>query len=120
MKYFESEKPLTELMFIRPELRYTFSALSEFCFKNSIPVRITSIVRTIDVISTSETHQTGRAMDISTKDWTKKQKIDVKRFLKGWDTLHEYGAISKTDKINKLAIFHNAGQGDHLHIQTRK
>lgn len=119
MKYFESEKTLEEFKIISPKLLYTFSALNEFCHKEKIPLRITSIVRTIDKISKSKTHQTGRALDISTKDWTKKNRLDVERFLSGWDNLHDYGARSKSDNLRRIAIFHNAGQGDHLHLQVK-
>jgi len=118
VKYFESEKSLEELKFISPKLLYTFSALSEFCHNSKIPLRITSIVRTIDRYSKSATHQTGRAMDISVADWKKKDINDVKRFLVGWDNLHEYGAISKSDNLRKIAIFHDSGKGDHLHLQV--
>lgn len=116
MKYFESEKSLTEFMFLDPRLLYTFAALNQFCHENKIPLRITSLVRPLDTVSKSSTHQEGRAMDISTKDWTKQQIADVARFLVGWDALHEYGAISKKDKVRKICVYHNG----HNHIQVKK
>jgi len=119
MKYFESEKTLEEFKFTSPDLLYTFSALNKFCHENKIPLKVTSIIRTTDSYSKSSTHQTGRALDIATKDWTKQQCSDVARFLSGWDHLHEVGAISREAGIRKIGIFHDSGRGDHLHIQTR-
>ena len=46
-------------------------------------------------------------------------KPDVERFLAGWDNLHDFGARSKRDNLRRIGIFHNAGQGDHLHLQVK-
>ena len=115
LKYFSSSIDLNEMMMWHPELLKIFALLSAFCLERQLPLHINSGIRPkYDGISKSATHQTGRAMDVRTKYWTKEQLTDVARLLSGYDNTEKVGAISASDGIRRLAYYHD----NHLHIQV--
>lgn len=66
----------------------------------------------------SSTHREGRAFDIRTRGWLKK---DIEDFMAHFNNTHwSLGAISaKTGKPN-LIVHHDAGTGPHFHVQLAK
>lgn len=66
----------------------------------------------------SSTHREGRAFDIRTRGWIKK---DIEDFMAHFNDKHwSLGAISaKTGKPN-LIVHHDAGTGPHFHVQLAK
>jgi len=116
LRYFSSEIDLNEITMIHPELLRVLAFLNIFCMEKGIPLHINSMIRPWnDGISKSTTHQSGRALDIRTKYWSKEQLTGVARFLSGYDHTENVGAISKSDGLKRLAYYHN----NHLHIQVK-
>lgn len=63
----------------------------------------------------SDSHETRRAFDARTWNMTTQQRFEVTdRLLKKWGHL---GAISKDGQNRNLVVYHDAGHGQHLHIQ---
>ena len=106
---------LVDLMFIKPALLLLFSALVKFCDDKNIPLNITSMIRPIDSISKSDTHQTGRAFDIRIKDLTKNQIQEITRFLKDYDVINKVGAITSSG-IRRICV----KKSDHIHVQVSR
>ena len=77
------------------------------------------MIRPIDKISKSSTHQTGRAMDVKTTHLLDEEINKILHFLKVYDQNHNVGAISSTTGSSRLGYYH-IGTGPHVHIQTRR
>ncbi len=111
---------LYDFMFISPKLMLVFSHLLMFCEKENLPYpQITSIIRHKDSFSKSNTHQTGRAMDIRTRDYYTEEQIQkIVYFLEDFDNTYKVGAISRKTGLPRIVVYHIGSQW-HLHIQTR-
>jgi len=108
---------VTDLQMIRPDLLIVLSYVSWWCFNNNLPCRITSIMDDAPQ-RISRTHAEGRAIDISTKGFGPRDITALLKYLE--DKVGHLGAYSKSDNIQRVAIYHNAGSGHHLHIQVSK
>jgi len=116
-KKFSSEFSLEELAYLHPNALYTLALLNRFCLEKKIPLHLNSVMRSkYDGISKSKTHSEGRAFDVRTKLFTKKQLTDVARFLSGVDATEKIGAFSSSDNIRRLAYYHD----NHLHVQVAR
>ncbi len=61
----------------------------------------------------SKTHQEGRAIDISYHGWTKE---NADKFIAYFS--HKYASVAAiTSSGPKLIVFHDAGSGNHFHVQ---
>ncbi len=100
-----------------------FVAFGHFCAyanQHNLPVKITSLASDREnVRAVSRTHEEGRAIDISSKNWSKdniKGAIEYMNKIAG-----HYGAFSYRDQVQRVIIHHEAfGQGDHFHIQVMR
>lgn len=96
-----------------------FVAAMRYCHEHKLPMRITSMVSDRkDVVSKSSTHQEGRAFDLSVHGWEKDNIIDFVEWMN-----HNYkniAAISSHDLVPRAAIYHNTGNGYHIHCQVRR
>ena len=108
---------VTDLQMIRPDLLIVLSHLSWWCFNNNLPCRITSIMDDTPLRIT-RTHAEGRGVDISTKGFGPKDISDLINYLE--KRVGHLGAYSKSDNIQRVAIYHDAGSGHHLHLQVSK
>ena len=66
----------------------------------------------------TRTHAEGRGVDISTKGFGPKDISDLISYLE--KRVGHLGAYSKSDNIQRVAIYHDAGSGHHLHLQVSK
>lgn len=90
-----------------------------FAFSRGLEVNITSLNRlNNDGMSMSRTHQTGRAADISVKNWTKKDIVDL--IILAEKKMNHIGAISMSDKKVRPIVYHDSGHGWHLHLQVKR
>lgn len=104
---------------ISPNLMILFASVLLFADKNGLPIVVTSIISDrIDVISQSQTHASGRAIDISTKGWSDAKVWELQQLL---DKKHsDIAAISASDLKPRPSVHHNyLSQGKHLHLQVR-
>jgi hypothetical protein len=89
-----------------------------YCGANKLELVLTSIKGDRDNIkASSKTHSDGRAVDISVRDWTRKQ-IDV--FVFNMNTkFKSIGAISGKSGQSVVALYHDVGYGAHINLQVR-
>lgn len=89
-----------------------------FCEEHGIPVMFTSIIRPmIPGVSKTDIHAKGRAFDASAKGWTKELKDEFERQVE--EKFKAIAAIAiSTGKPNAIE-WHDAGRGDHAHLQVR-
>lgn len=117
---YKNDVTLEDFVFLSPTLMLMFTTVLEFADVHNLPVHITSIIsdRTRTRAKT-KTHQTGRAIDFSCKNWSINDINRLKELLLYKHS--EIAAISaKTLKPTPL-VFHNyLGQGSHCHLQSRK
>lgn len=66
----------------------------------------------------SVTHREGRAFDLRTRDWDRKL---LKRFLDHFNKKYgKYGSLGTTTMQPTLLVHHDAGHGEHIHVQLMK
>lgn len=104
---------------LAPELISILSYLNWALSDNNIPFVITSTMSSLKedlkLKRISDTHRTGRAVDIRIRDWTDKQKDYVKDLLDEEIMQHELGAVNEKGE-QRLYVF----KKDHLHIQVHR
>jgi len=110
---------MEELMQVDSRLLVIWSYIVNWSIERKIVAEITSIYRKYpDGISTTLTHSQYRAIDFSTKNWTKKQMQEI--FKDVTIVFRRWGAISSTTGMSTPIIFHRIkGGGYHGHIQVR-
>lgn len=107
-----------DLQLIEPALWILLTRTFLYCSEHKLPCTITSLINDRGKIkSKSQTHQTGRAFDLSSKDWP---EFYIHNFQHVMNTQYsEIAAISATDMKPRAAVYHDAGYGSHFHIQVK-
>lgn len=89
-----------------------------FCEQHGIPVLFSSIIRgMIPGVSKTDIHAKGRAFDASAKGWTKELKDDFEKLLE--EKFKDVAAIAIATGRPNAIEWHDAGRGDHAHLQVR-
>lgn len=113
---FYCDDEIKELMLVDPDLLIVLANMVKWANDRGVRLCVTSILRDYDKFSKSDTHQTGRAFDLSVKGWS---NDDIEEFtLYFTQNFGKLGAI--VDGSPRLIVHHNIGLGDHLHIQVRR
>ena len=103
---------------LHPLLQLILTDASFYCYSNDMDFTLTATKTTVkEDISEgreSSTHRDGRAADGSVKKWNETQRKNFRDFIE--ITYGHYGALMK-DGSRKILIFHDAGSGDHWHLQ---
>lgn len=101
-------------------------AVAFYCSKKGLPLVFTSIIREgIPSVSISKTHIEGRAFDISVKDWSQKDIMDLVMWI---NQTFSIGAVSLSNGQENEVVYEPREywpNGDlkkeaHLHFQTGK
>lgn len=96
--------------------------MAEWCLLKGWPFVVTDTVSTEEedraLNRISDTHRTARAFDVSRQGWTEKM-IDefTAHFEEEWGKM---GAISAITHEPTLIVHHDAGDGDHMHVQLSR
>ena len=118
---FSDDTSIYELMFIHPQLMVMVAFVNNYCYENSLELKITSLIRTPEenqrLGSVSRTHIEGRAADLSLKGFTLEQVKDLEHEIN--KRFADIGAISSSDGLPKPIVVHNNGHGYHAHLQIR-
>lgn len=113
---------LKDLMYIHPQLFIILAAVNIFCYENNLRCEITSAVRTKELDAklgaVSVTHQEGRAIDISIKDFPKEKLSKLESLINS--RFAHIGALSGKTLESKPIVIHDNGNGPHIHLQVRK
>jgi len=117
---FKHDKDMIGLALIHPVLLFVFADLNLYCMERSLPLVITRIIdEKIDGVSVSDTHEEGRALDISIRGWATDEVDEVVyRFNKKYS--EAYGAYSYSDGKARLIVDPRHGTFPHLHLQIRR
>lgn len=108
---------IEDFMDISPWLYIVLGEFYVYAAKYGLPVIITSILDD-DPNRKSETHEQGRAIDISDNGWT---KLHIHRVV--YHLNQKYGKLCGTAPEKRppvVAVYHNAGSGYHFHLQVRR
>lgn len=108
---------VTDLQMIRPDLFIVLGYVSWWCFNNNLPCRVTSLIDDVPQRVTA-THAEGRAADVSTRGFGPKDITNLISFLE--EKVGDMGAFSKSDGKQRIAVYHDAGLGFHIHIQVKR
>lgn len=108
---------VTELQQVRPDMLLVLAYFSMFCWEKKLPCIVTSVFEEIFERST-ETHKEGRAVDVSVKGFGPKDIGDCIDYLN--KNVGHLGAYSSSDNKQRVAIYHNVGFGNHLHLQVSR
>lgn len=116
---FKHKKDETRFLHMHSLLLSIMFDMDFWCELRGLPFVITSTVSTDSedkkLKRISSSHRTGRAFDISLRGWTHK---DINLFRAEFNRKYEqYGAISKYTSKPTLIVWHNNGNGDHMHTQ---
>jgi hypothetical protein len=111
---------LEDMKMLHPKLLIVLGHFIVFAEKRGLPVKITSIVSDRkNVQAASRTHEEGRAIDVSSLGWGKRNVKDCIAYM--MKVANHYGAISASDLERRVIIHHNfKNQGDHFHLQVAK
>ena len=105
---------IEDLQELVPEIIIVLGIASRWCKDRNLEVVITSIISDRENIETvSDTHSTGRSVDVRTRDW-RQETIDA---LELYLNIHcqEYEAPTKSGG-GRVAYYHN----NHLHLQVAR
>lgn len=104
-----------------PIIVYIASGLVIWGESSGVPILFTSSVTSVfedsQLKRVSSTHRDGRAVDVSTRGWTKKQIDEAIKFLN--DGYGHFAAAGPNGE-KRLVVYHDSGTGFHLHIQINK
>lgn len=111
---------LKDLTMLDPRVLIVLGHFTVFAEKRGLPVVITSIISDRkNVQAVSKTHEDGRAVDVSSRNWPKKRIRECVEYIS--QIVGHYGAISYSDFERRVIIHHSfRGQGDHFHIQVSR
>lgn len=111
---------LEDVQMLDPRVLIALGHFMVFASKRGLPINVTSVINDRkNVKSVSRTHEDGRAVDVSSKGWTKdeiNQCVEYVTKIAG-----HYGAISYSDYQRRVIIHHELyNQGSHFHIQVAR
>ena len=113
----KDKKLCTHLLYAHPLLISIMFDMAWYCEKNDLPFNITSVIRSpsenLAVGGKSKTHETGRAFDLSTKNWS---VWDIDTFVNIFNKKYKNDAAISRDGHPRLVVYH-IGTAAHLHIQ---
>ena len=108
---------ITELQQIRPDMLLVLAHFSFFCWKNNLPCVVTSVFEEV-FGRTSDTHKEGRAVDVSVKGFGPQDIRNCIDYLN--KNVGHLGAYSSSDNQQMVAVYHNVGFGNHIHLQVAR
>lgn len=110
---------LKDFLLLRPSAFIALGIVLAVFEKYKIESVITSLISDRKGIKgVSRSHEDGRAIDFSIKriPYALAQKITNEL---NEEFAEEIGAIGKESGLPELAVLHDAGSGEHIHIQVR-
>lgn len=106
---------------VKPNLLLLANAFVDYCDKNNLPVRFTSIIRAgIKGISVSKTHIEGRAFDCSVIGWSDDDINKCQDYFN--ENYSNIGAIPFGGNKGMPCVYEDGitkGTGAHFHFQVK-
>lgn len=118
-RQFNIEDEMEEIQYLSPWILVMLADAIIWSRDRGLRVVVTSMLREAnDGISVSETHQTGRAIDLAVRSWPKKEIEALAKYLND-----KYASKLGTSPVGKppvACLYHNNGNGWHFHLQVRR
>ena len=106
---------------VKPNLLLLANAFVDYCDKNKLPVKFTSIIRKgISGVSVSKTHIEGRAFDCSVKGWSIDEIESCQEYFNSF--YQNIGAVPFGQEKGMPCVYEDGvtkGTAPHLHFQVR-
>lgn len=115
---FKHDKDKIRLLSLHPILLMIMFDMKYYCEKEKLRYQVTSTLSSVEedkkLSRKSSTHRTGRAFDLSLREWS---DLEIKDFMNYFS--NKYNAFAATNKegVPSLIVRHDSGHGDHLHVQ---
>lgn len=106
---------------MHPIAKAICSDMEDYCNTLKLPFCITETVTTKEedkaLKRVSQSHNEGRAFDLSVHGWTRKHEDNFQRFF-----TQKYLAYAAQDSSGKprLIVLHDSGNGYHCHVQIHR
>jgi len=114
----DKEKDLHLFNLLNPFLVMAFIDLVMYCWKkHQVKLVITRTIAERLPMSVSDTHEEGRAIDISVQGFTIDLQRDLEDYCNNRSPFKEYGAMGIASGVRRLCILHN-GTAMHIHLQV--
>jgi len=115
---FKNQEASRRITYLHPITLFIMMSMWEYCSFKDLRFVVTDALSTFDedfkLGRISKTHLTGRAFDLSIRDWS---EFEITEFIKHFSHKFRYfSAISKKTNAAKLILRHK-GTADHLHVQ---
>lgn len=119
---FKTDQARDRAMWLHETAAALMYHMAEWCLLKGWPFVVTDTVTTEEedrqLNRISDTHRTARAFDVSVRDWTESMIQEFsEHFELEWGRM---GAISAHDHEPHLIVHHDAGEGDHMHVQLSR
>lgn len=115
---FKNEETNNEIDLIHPKLKEILETMGEYCANHGRELVVTDLLSSpVDdarLGRVSHSHQTGRAADVSIKNWPEEFIEQFKEVLT--KSFGRIGAFSASDEKRRIVVDH-VGTARHLHIQ---
>lgn len=118
---------INDLRAVSPWLLIIFGELCAYAHTYGLPVVITSIIDDkpyLDGVQDATgrktgTHREGRALDISINMWP---QLHIERVVYQLNKKYgdEWGTGPTPESAKKVAVYHDAGSGYHIHLQCKR
>ena len=110
---------LEELMMLNPYILEIFATFTLYASHHNLPVKINSMIRPKDVPKhqRSNTHQTGRAIDVCVNHWSEYHRKRVVKLLNRKH--HDIAAISARSLKPTAAVYGDVDHRQHIHLQAK-
>jgi len=115
---FKKKEDHIRVFHLHPIILMIMFDMKYYCDINNMNFNVTSTMSTIEedieLSRKSSTHRTGRAFDLSLRDWG---ETEIKDFKNYFNQKYKYVAATNLRGEANLVLRHNSGHGDHIHVQ---
>ena len=113
---FKEDRFMLELWLVHPLLFYAFLDVSNWANEKGLPVKVTNVCNKVPKESKTDSHPSGRAVDLSVVHWPDRF-IRMASYM--FNTKYEdIAAISNSDGKPRFFVYHKTENGEwHIHLQ---
>lgn len=118
--YLQDDINIKDIQMLHPNLLVIFATILQFADShNYIPLKLTSIISDrVNTKAKTRSHEDGRAIDFSVKNW-KRKDIEALELLLELKHKNIAAISASTGKPRPLVCHEYKGQGMHCHAQVR-
>jgi hypothetical protein len=115
---FKHQENMIDVFLVHSLLNQVMFDMKNYCDEQAMPFLVTEMLTSKEIDKeykrVSSSHRTGRAFDISVRDW---KPWDISRFLNHYNTKYKKIAAVNGSNVARFAVLHDSGFGAHIHVQ---